>query len=60
MSATPQPSLQKGTLVSMQKNKLKKALKDLETIHVYCPDNLQISAFKVEIEHLLLVQGSTV
>lgn len=25
---------------------------------MYCPDNLQITAFKVEIEHLLLVQGN--
>jgi hypothetical protein len=36
---------------------LKRALKDLETIYVFSPDNLQISAFKTEIEHLLLKQG---
>jgi hypothetical protein len=31
-------------------------LKDLEAIYVFSPDNLQISAFKTEIEHLLLKQ----
>lgn len=36
---------------------MKRALKDLETIYVFSPDNLQISAFKTEIEHLLLKQG---
>lgn len=44
----------------MQKNKLGRALKDLQKIFVFCPDNLQISAFKAEIEHILLKQGSTI
>jgi hypothetical protein len=43
----------------MQKGQLHRALKDLNRIVVFCPDNLQISAFKVEIEHILLKQGSS-
>lgn len=50
-------STKKYHLTNPQKNKLKRALKDLETIYVFSPDNLQISAFKTEIEHLLLKQG---
>jgi hypothetical protein len=42
-------SLLRRSQVYKKKNKLEKALKDLETIFVFCPDNIQISAFKVEI-----------
>lgn len=38
--------------VYKKKGKFNRALKDLEVISSYCPDNLQITAMKIEIENL--------
>lgn len=39
--------LMRRSQVYKKKNMLKKALKDLEAIHIFCPDNFQVSALKV-------------
>lgn len=36
----------------MQKGKFNRALKDLEMVATFCPDNLQVTAMKIEIENL--------
>jgi hypothetical protein len=33
----------------MKKGKLNRALKDLESVGTFCPDNLQVAAMKIEI-----------
>lgn len=36
----------------MKRGKLNRALKDLEMVATFCPDNLQIAAMRIEIQNL--------
>ena len=42
--------LQEGIWLFIKKQKFNRALKDLELVSAFCPDNLQITAMKIEIE----------
>lgn len=45
-------ALMRRSQVYKKKGKFNRALKDLENVSSYCPDNLQITAMKIEIENL--------
>ena len=47
MSTEKKPDLQKSIYVSIQQNKYKKAMKDLDTLMMYAPDNMQVAALKI-------------
>ena len=53
MSIEEESNLQKGIFPAIQQNKYRKALKDLDTMAMFAPDNMQVSALKLEIKGLM-------
>ena len=53
MPIPPKSSIQEGNNILIQQGKFRRAMKDLNSIGVYSPDNLQIAAMRSELEQLM-------